>query len=121
MGLTRAPFTLSGPNLVWSECDGVEQRHCDAIRRQPNTGDFELYLYDGSEVRQLTDNRGVDDEVPDLAGTRLAWFAGGEPRSMRVPEPGAALAGAVALAALAGLRQARRSRLTRAPAARGRA
>ena len=50
-------FDVSGNNIVWSSYDG---------------NDFEIYLYDGTTIIQVTDN-GVDDIEPQTSGNSIVW------------------------------------------------
>lgn len=49
---------ISGNRVVWERYDG---------------NDWELWLYDGSIVKQLTSNN-VDDVSPDISGDHVAWY-----------------------------------------------
>ena len=51
---------VSGSSVAWQQYDGH---------------DWEIYLYDGSTIKQLTDND-VDDTVPDVSNGHVAWKRG---------------------------------------------
>ena len=51
---------VSGSSVAWQQYDGH---------------DWEIYLYDGSTIKQLTDND-VDDTVPDVSNGHVAWYRG---------------------------------------------
>ncbi len=51
---------VSGSNVAWQQYDGH---------------DWEIYLYDGSTIKRLTDND-VDDTVPDVSNGHVAWYRG---------------------------------------------
>jgi len=54
---------MSNGKVVWDADDG--------------NGDMEIFLYDGQNIIQLTDND-VDDLAPDIDGNLIAWFRDGE-------------------------------------------
>lgn len=41
--------------------------------RDPNGSDWEIFIYNGVCIQQLTDNNNVDDTNPRLSGTRIFW------------------------------------------------
>ena len=60
--------SISGSNVVWQGCDGTA---CD----YNPTGDWEIYLWDGSfpiEPIQITDNS-TPDRAPDVSGSIVVW------------------------------------------------
>jgi hypothetical protein len=50
---------ISGTNIVWSGYD-------------PDGDDFEIFLYNGTEIVQITDNDS-EDRQPVVSGTNVAW------------------------------------------------
>jgi beta propeller repeat protein len=52
--------SVSGSSVVWQQHDGH---------------DWEIHLYDGSTIKQLTDND-VNDTIPDVADGHVAWYRG---------------------------------------------
>jgi hypothetical protein len=100
-GLNQFP-KIDDQYIVWQGWEGF------------GGGDLEIFLWDGTQVHQLTDND-VDDTMPMISGNHIVWQSGGGVwhATFVVPEPGSltlAGIGFAATAAVAGVRRRRRER-----------